>query len=239
MPRQARSAELRSLIDGQVQAPAQSVGRESRLRRLCGVLVRVVPASAAGLTVSVGHPTSAVVLAGVGDRVEELEELQLTLGEGPGIEVARLSRPILEPDLVVSGSTRWPAYGPAAHTLGAEAVFAFPLQVGAIHLGVLHVYRPRAGVLPMQALVDCLLLADIARNVMLEDLSRDDGVAVDPQWDDVLPTPELYQAQGMVMVQLSAGPVDALARIRAHAYAHDERIGDIAREIVGGRLELD
>jgi hypothetical protein len=50
---------------------------------------------------------------------------------------------------------------------------------------------------------------------------------------------ELYQAQGMVKVQLGVSLGDAMARLRAHAYATDRRLSDVAREVVARRLRLD
>lgn len=235
----SRWVQLQALIDAQPWPRVAGNSRTSHLHRLCKVLLRVVPAHAAGLTVAVGNGMPSVVLVGVGPRAEELEELQLTLGEGPCIDAQRFSRPVLRVDLAGAGSRLWPAYAPAAGILGVGAVSAFPLQVGATHLGVLDLYQVNAGELSPAALTDCLLLADMARNVLLEDLDRDDVTGIDPQWEDVLPIPELFQAQGMVMVQLGTQPIDALARIRAHAYANEQRIGDIARDVIDGRLKLD
>ncbi|MGB3764174.1 MAG: ANTAR domain-containing protein [Ornithinimicrobium sp.] len=234
-----RLAELRALVDGQPRPPSAGANRASRLHRLCSVVVAEVPACAASLTVAAGEGLPAVVVAGVGPRAEELEELQLTLGQGPGVDVQRLGRPVLEADLAGSGSRQWPAYAPAASALGVGAVFAFPLEVGVVHLGVLDVYQSSGGELSLAGLTDCLLLAGMARNLLLEDVDRDSASEVDPRWDDVLPIPELFQAQGMVMVQLDIEPIDALARIRAYAYANDQRIGDVARDIVDSRLKLD
>ena len=38
---------------------------------------------------------------------------------------------------------RWPVFAPAARQAGAAAIFAFPLQIGAIRSGVLGLYRGR------------------------------------------------------------------------------------------------
>lgn len=238
-PGSSRLAQLQALIDAQPLPSPADDSRTSQLHRLCAVLVDVVPAHAAGLTVAVGNGMPPVVLVGVGPRAEELEELQLMLGEGPCIDAQRFGRPVLRVDLDGAGSDAWPAYAPAAGILGVGAVSAFPLQVGATHLGVLDVYQSNAGELSPAALADCLLLADMARNVLLRDLDRDDVTGTEPQWEDVLPIPELFQAQGMVMVQLGIQSIDALARIRAHAYANEQRVGGIARDIIDGRLILD
>ncbi len=234
-----RTAKLQALFNAQSLPAVDDASRASHLHRLCGVIVAVVPACAAGLSVAVGKGLPSVVLAGAGQRAEELEELQLTLGQGPCVDVQRWGRPVLEPDLAGSGACQWPAYAPAAGALGVGAVFAFPLQIGVTHLGVLDVYQRNAGGLSRAGLTDCVLLADMARNVLLEGLDRDDVTETNPQWDDVLPIPELFQAQGMVMIQLGLEPIEALARIRAHAYATNQRIGDTARDIVESRLELD
>jgi hypothetical protein len=44
---------------------------------------------------------------------------------------------VLIADLARDALTRWPAYAPAAREHGVQAVFAFPLQIGAARLGTL------------------------------------------------------------------------------------------------------
>jgi hypothetical protein len=62
---------------------------------------------------------------------EQLAELQLTLGEGPGTDVLASAAPVLASDLSNADSAgRWPAFAAEARKLGAEAIFAFPLLVG-------------------------------------------------------------------------------------------------------------
>ena len=64
-------------------------------------------------------------------------DLELTLGEGPGQDAAEASGPVLASDLGDAGAARrWPLFAAAACEAGAAAVFAFPLQVGAIRAGV-------------------------------------------------------------------------------------------------------
>ncbi len=47
---------------------------------------------------------------------------------------------------------------------------------------------------------------------------------------------ELAQASGMIAIQLSIPVSDALLRIRAHAFAHDQAVAETAVEIVARRL---
>ena len=94
------------------------------------------------------------------DRVAaEVEELTLTLGEGPGVD-AFTGGPALVADLTASDClARWPVFAPAATLVGVRAVFALPLQVGGIRLGVLDLYRAQPGDLDGERLADELLAA--------------------------------------------------------------------------------
>ena len=49
---------------------------------------------------------------------------------------------------------------------------------------------------------------------------------------------EIDQATGMLTEQLGVGIGEAFLRLRAHAYAHDRRLSDLARDIVARRLRL-
>ena len=106
-----------------------------------------------------------------------------------------------------SPAGRWPAFTPAARQLGAGAVFAFPLIVGAIRAGVLGLYRGAAGPLPDGQLGDLLILADAATVMLLGSAEgyteNGDGAGLDGQAPDLaLHRAEIDQATGMLTVQL-------------------------------------
>jgi hypothetical protein len=50
---------------------------------------------------------------------------------------------------------------------------------------------------------------------------------------------EVHQATGMVAVQLDVPVTTALARLRAHAFAEDRPLIDVARDVVARRLTFD
>jgi AmiR/NasT family two-component response regulator len=50
---------------------------------------------------------------------------------------------------------------------------------------------------------------------------------------------ELFQARGMIMVQLDMSISNALARMRAHAYAENRPLAAVARDVVARRLRFD
>ena len=43
----------------------------------------------------------------------------------------------------------------------------------------------------------------------------------------------------MLVAQLEMGPAEALARLKAHAYATDRSVTDIARDVLGRKLMLE
>ena len=77
---------------------------------------------------------------------ELLEDLQFTLNEGACMEAASTGRPVLVPDIHGVESNRWPLFAAAVvEQTGVAALFALPLQWGAVNLGVLDLYRFHPG----------------------------------------------------------------------------------------------
>ncbi len=176
---------------------------------------------------------------------EQLAEAQLMLGEGPCHDVLASAAPVLAADLADEEfSWRWPAFTLEARQLGAEAVFVFPLIVGAIRAGVMALYRGSPGPLLDGQLGDLLILADVATVMLLGSVPGDgeseNGARLDGQAGDLaLHRAEIDQATGMLTVQLDVPPAEAFARLRAYAYSQDRRLADVAGDIVARRLRLD
>ncbi len=170
----------------------------------------------------------------------ELRELAMTVGEGPGLDPLA-NGPTLVADLTAAEClARWPMFAPAAVDAGVRAVFAFPLQVGAVRLGVMDLYHGTPGELQRRRLADALLLADTACALLL-DAARPGGSEVAGRWPARAGTehPEVHQATGMITVQLGVTAAVALIRLRAYAYAHDRRLHDVAGDVVARRLRFD
>jgi hypothetical protein len=179
------------------------------------------------------------------DRVAaELEEWQLTFGEGPCVDTFTAGGgPVLAADLRSSDClARWPAFTPAALDSGAQAVFALPLQVGTIRLGVLDLYRTRPGGLSPHELADALMYTETVGMLLLDSAAGAQPDTAELAWQRHDPTARqavVHQATGMILVQLGASAEVAFARLRAYTYAHDRRLGDVAREVVDRRLRFD
>jgi hypothetical protein len=182
---------------------------------------------------------SGTIAAASSDQARLVEELEFSLGEGPGNDAFLTSRPVLTPDLEHAFG-RWPGYAPAAVAGGSFAVFAFPMHVGAARFGVLtlHASQPRSLTAP--DIATSLMLTELATEIVLDGFSpvSEQGPPAPPLLGVDGLRDRVYQAQGMVMVQLEVTLPEALARMRAHAFASDQDLADLAADILTGRTRL-
>ncbi|WP_322937908.1 GAF domain-containing protein [Nocardioides bizhenqiangii] len=204
---------------------------------LCVDCTTVLDLSATGMALinDDGHQG---VLGASGPLATRLEDLQFELGEGPGLDAFRANSPILEPDLSVNAMTRWPGFGSSALSEGVRAVLALPLQAGATPMGALCLYRSTPGRWDDDGTASALAYADAAVAVLLR-LQAQPGPALHPD----LAAPVAYravvhQATGFLAVQASVGLAEALLLLRAHAYASERPLLQVAREVLAGTLRI-
>jgi hypothetical protein len=169
-----------------------------------------------------------------------IEDLQFTFGEGPCVDAYTFGRPILEPDLADPETLRWLAFSPPVLAAGARAVFGFPLQVGAVRLGAMNLYRDQPGPLSDDQHADALVMADVAAHEVLamqgQTASGAGAAELDAGSDFHL---VVHQASGMVAAQLGATVGEAFIRLRAYSFAHELTLTEVAQDVVARRLRFD
>ncbi|MEV6714650.1 GAF and ANTAR domain-containing protein [Lentzea sp. NPDC051208] len=234
---QDRRARLRELLIADRDGESAST-----VALVCGRCVKELSITGAGATVlshlgigsgSADHPSRGLVHA-TNPTSAGLEDLQLTVGEGPCLDAFASGGPVLVPDLAAEGA-RWPAFTPGALALGAAAVFSFPLQVGVARLGSLDLYRGSPGSLSRSEMSDALILTDMATHGISDELAGHH--TADMSWL-LDPHVEVYQAAGMAQVQLETTTETALLRLRGYAFAHDLPLAEVARRVVTRRLRF-
>ena len=95
----------------------------------------------------------------------------------------------------------------------------------------------RPGRSDQQELTACLIFAEVATELLLD--SSPTGTHPDPDLRAALQARnEVYQAQGMVTVDLGVTLEVALARMRAAAFSEGISLQQLAAEIVAGRRTL-
>jgi hypothetical protein len=201
---------------------------------LAAACVRSLSVSGVGMALMTDEGPAGIITATDGPALE-LEELQFTLGEGPCVDASTTGRPVLQPDLARTAPLRWPAFAGGALDAGVRAVFAFPLRVGAIRVGVLDLYRDRVGTLSRDELGEALSFADAATLVLLHAQAGSPVRGAVPVLDD---RAEVHQATGVVSVQAAVGLAEALVLLRARAFAEERPLGDLARDVLSGSVDF-
>jgi hypothetical protein len=221
----------------QVLVAEQAARRGARVSvvDVCVAAVTALPVGGSGVS-AMSRTTASHPLCSTDDVSAQLEELQLTLGEGPCVDAFALGVAVLTPDLLSDEVLdRWPVFAPAATEAGAQAVFAFPLQIGAISPGVLDLYADVADEVDAEDLADAMAFADTATLILLDTaIDEPDGHVRDLGEYRA----EIDQATGILTEQLGVGIEEAFVRLRAHAYAHGRRLAEVAADVVARRLRF-
>lgn len=244
------------------RTPSRTSARATRrsLAQLCG------PVAAAGhrhgldglcVSRSLEQRLAGVLYASdpVGRR---LDEVQQVIGEGPGVTALVERSPVFVPSLGEDGSAeRWSIFRQEAAQLGVASLYCFPVQIGAVGLGLMTVHGRRPVALEGVNLGSFLRLSEALAVAFITpdgdsaawdgagDLERADPVDagdVVPQElaADLLDSGSLitHQAVGMVSVQLECSLAEAMVALRSRAYAEGRSVGEMAREVVARRSRL-
>lgn len=209
----------------------------SSTARLCTACVDVLGVTGAGITIMGGDQAGPICVSD--PSVSALEDLQYTIGQGPCRDAFRTGVSVHAPRLDVDASTRWPPFVSLARESGIGAVFAYPLTAAGAKVGVLTLYQHAEGQLTASQHDDSIALAEVLTETLLS--LQDDAPPgmLAPGLDDAVQyRAEIYQASGMVAIQLSIPAAEALLRIRAHAFANDQTVAETAAHIVARRLRL-
>ncbi|MHA6759534.1 ANTAR domain-containing protein [Streptacidiphilus sp. PAMC 29251] len=230
-----RMAQVLTLLQSQSQSQSQSQDHPTGPGAVAADALGVD-----GLAVSLVTQGGGIELLWCSDAsARRFEDLQLTLGQGPGIDAASSGAMVWVPDLAEIRGDRWPLLTMEAPDLASRAVFCFPLGIGAIRVGVLTAVRRTPGPLTPGQADDALVLASAltARCLAGGEPHLGSVDLTDPLC--TLQHAVVHQATGMLSVQLSLPLPQALLRLRAHAYSSGRTLTDISQDIVDRRLRLN
>jgi hypothetical protein len=219
------------------EAAAERDAQPQRITELCVEMLGVTGAGISMVTTSGNHG----VVCATDEVSAKIEDLQLTLGEGPCIDSVRDGSPVLISDLAARGDfsgERWPAFLEGAGAAGVQAVFAFPLRIGAINVGAMDLYRDEPGDLAVDELPAALMAADAAAHALLQLDKPPDGTATGAPDFGTVYHPQVHQATGMVQVQLGVSTNEAFVRLRARAFAANRNLVDLAGDVVARRIRF-
>ena len=222
-------------LDGWARTLAATVSEGVRQpQRICELCVDVLDITGAGISIVTSAGNRGAVCS-TDDTSACIEELQLTLGEGPCIDAVHSGTPVLIDDLGSSDDLaveRWPAFIKGADEAGVRAVFAFPIRIGAVSIGALDLYRDRPGELRTTDLSAALMAADAASMSLINlDAAEIDLVPAELETNSPFQR-QVHQATGMIQVQLGVTTEEAFLALRARAFASSRPLADVASDVV-------
>jgi hypothetical protein len=112
--------------------------------------------------------------------------------------------------------------------------------VGPGGIGTFDLCRDRTGMLSDEHMADALVTADIARDAVLYQQYATSG----PGLPELLAAADtdrivIHQATGMIAAQLDDTIANAVARLRAAAFASGRPMYDLAQDVVERRVRFD
>lgn len=238
---QTRHAISASLQDQYADRLSGWLGRRSRDRER--------PAFMDAVAAVIGMPSATITLFGVrGDEAmtaasdpvaRAAHDLEFVLGEGPAHSVVADGR-----EIEVAGTAlcdRWPQYGPEVGRLGVQAVIAVPLRPPPARVGAICAYHSLPSI-SKEAATAIGAVAD-ALPLTLSQATRDrpagDFVLVRSLSGGADFPAAIHQAAGVVSQQCRCSVDNALALLRARAFAAGRPAEEVAADVLRGVLRLD
>ena len=217
----------------------------ARLELLCRNCVSAVAVDGGSIAL-VSSQGSRVGLGATDTMAAQLEEIQMTLGEGPYLDAVSSLSPVQVhnfADPAADGAERWPFLAKEAARLEVCAMFGFPVSLGDVPVGIVGLYRRKPGALSADHLGTTLTAVDdIAASLLDQDTWTE--VASRAPMEQEPPgrlgtgTPVVHQAAGMTMIQLDVTINEAMALLRATAFTEGKALADLALEVVERRRRL-
>lgn len=194
-------------------------------------------ADTAGVVLETPGDTPALAAA-TSQEMLDIEELEITLDQGPCLEAYLTGEQVLADDLQRCHA-RWPEFTPRIIDLGMRSVAAFPLQLRDDRIGALILYRREPKPFAAGEVGLGQALADVAAVGILQERAVVEAERRSQQLQHALDNRVLIeQAKGVLAERHGMPPRAAFEMLRRHARNNNRRLRDVCRELMDGRLDL-
>ncbi len=186
-----------------------------------------------GVALTLGtSPTERITVCTTGPFSARLDDLQEVMGEGPTRDAYYQGRSV-QGELPDDPQRRWPLLAEAfRRQFDPHVILSLPMSPGSAPLGVMTVHRRYESFSPEICAV-AQFVADAVGAAVARDPSLGDDT--DGPWAG---RAIVHQATGMVVSRLKLSPDDALALIRAHAFAHSDTLTGTCQRMIDRTLHL-
>jgi hypothetical protein len=131
-------------------------------------------------------------------------------------------------------------FSAAAQEIGMAAVFAFPMTMGAVRIGVVDLYcdSPRRLDAHQVSLAASMAGRSTAPAVRQAMRSAEDPFSPENENAPALRR-EVHQATGMIGAQLDVTVTEAFTRLRAYSFTSGRPVEDIAHDVVSRQMNFN
>lgn len=216
-----------------------AVNSDGREPDFCAPFLEALPVTGAAVSVF-GGSMQETTLAVTDALSAKLDQLQFDLGEGPRWEALISRRPVAVPRVAGTAHPGWPVFAEALAETEVQALFVYPLTLGAIDIGVVELYSTEPGGFSHSEHSAALSLAEKTAWSLLGRILTlgADSHAELAQETSPLSRREIHQATGMVLAQAGVSATDALLLLRGHAFSHGQPLHQTASDVVARKLDL-
>jgi GAF domain-containing protein len=173
-------------------------------------------------------------------RMHSMELFELQNEEGPCFDCFKSGVAVLNQDLDHSSKIRWPRFANEARAAGFYVVHALPMRLRKETIGTLNIFNDSQNYLSESDSAVAQALADAATIAILQDKALQQATLMAQQLQHALSSRVVIeQAKGFVAERLNVDIDAAFQALRRYARTNNERIADVARDVVDRRLDAD
>jgi GAF domain-containing protein len=226
----SRDAQLFSSLAALARLATEEISLATMLASVAEFAVRAIPgADGAGLTLL--HDAAPATVVASADFVQEIDDIQYGIGEGPCITAAAEGRTVHSGSLGVDEA--WPRFGPRASALGVHSVVSLPLLVDGTTIGAINVYAHVTDAFDADAVhlgeSFAVPAAVAAQNASALASARQLAAQLEAALDS---RAIIDQAMGIVMSRSGCTSLEAFDKLRAASQRENRKVSSIAEQIV-------
>jgi GAF domain-containing protein len=217
------SGELARLLGDLAIEMQSQTDAETTLQAIVEGAVKIVPGvRRAGISLIQGRKVESRVPSD--PLVTELDQVQISLDEGPCLSALREHQTVLIDDMATE--TRWPRFTRAAMERGARSLLSFQLFVRRENLGALNLYGAEAGAFDDDSILVGEVLAQHASVALV-------GAAAEAQFHAAVTSRDIIgQAKGILMQRDNLTGLQAFATLLLASQKTNIKLVEVARRLV-------
>lgn len=206
------------------------VGLETMLRHVAQFAVHAIPgADGAGLTLLENDRADTIVATA--DFVREVDAIQYSLGEGPGITAAATGRTMHSRSL--GTDPEWPAFGPQVSRLGVHSALSLPLMGSERVLGAMNVYAHSPDAFDARAVeLGEMFAIPAAISVQNAQILAQAARLTSKLQAALASRATIDQALGILMGRTGSSSAEAFERLRQLSQSENRKIAVTAQSLV-------